>query len=88
MKTEISTKWKEVARGWLGDENGQHCHWCKFMKSDDGDVTCENPKSKFYDGDRIRSWDGLYCAKECGLFELNDWYKDDKNYDEYFNKQY
>lgn len=82
--TGISPKWKPVARMWLGNKDGQHCHWCKHAIFDEGTVECGNAASKFCDGDRIRSWDGLECAKECGVFELADWYKDDKNYDKYF----
>ena len=86
MKTGISKKWIDVAKFWTGNKNGKHCHWCKFIITEDGEATCGNTLSKFCDGDRIRSWDGLDCAKQCGLFELDDWYKDDKNYDEYFKK--
>lgn len=84
----ISKKWKDVARMWLGDEWGRHCHWCKFIEYDDGCSFCKKPKSKFADGNRIRSWDGKQCAEECGLFELKDWYKDDKKYDEYLRGEY
>lgn len=80
----ISNKWSKVAQSWLGDKNGKHCHWCKFMKSEEGEVTCENPKSKFNDGERIRTWDGLACAKECGVFELDKHYTTDKTFNEYF----
>lgn len=82
--TGISKEWSIVANAWLGNKYGKHCHWCKYMLSEEGEVTCNNPDSKFFDGERIRSWDGLYCAEECGLFELNSWYKDDKNFYEYF----
>jgi hypothetical protein len=84
---QISPKWKPVAKGWLGNSNGKHCHWCSFAEFGDGEVTCGNPKSKFHDGDRIRTWDGLQCAKECGLFELDKWYTEDKNFDDYFKEQ-
>jgi len=81
---KISKKWKPVAIAWVGNKYGKHCHWCSFMDSDDGEVTCSNPNSKFCDGDRIRTWDGLECAKECGVFELNEWYTKDENYDGIF----
>lgn len=85
-KTGISSRWAEVARGCLGNSEGIHCHWCVHAKFDEGEVTCGNEKSKFCDDDRIRTWDGEYCAKECGLFELSEWYKDDKNFESYFNE--
>lgn len=77
--TGISKQWEAIAESWLGEKSGRHCHWCRHMKSEDGEVTCTNKASKFCDGDRIRTWDGLGCAKECGLFELDDWYKSDEN---------
>ncbi len=83
-KTGISSKWPKMSRAWLGNKTGRHCHWCKFILCEDGEANCNNTKSKFFEGGRIRSWDGEYCAKECGLFELSDWYKDDKNFDAYF----
>jgi len=83
---KISPKWKPVAKGWLGNSNGKHCHWCTHMISEDGEVVCTNIKSKFCDGDRIRTWDGLGCAKECGFFKLNEWYTKDENYDAVFGK--
>jgi hypothetical protein len=81
---KISKKWKPVAWAWLGNKQGKHCHWCEFMDSEDGEVTCGNPESKFCDGNRIRTWDGLQCAKECGHFILNEWYTKDENYDSTF----
>jgi hypothetical protein len=83
---KISPKWIPVAIGWLGNKDGKHCHWCKFMKSDDGEVTCKNPDSQFCDGDRIRTWDGLWCAERCGLFELDEWYTKNENYDSFFKE--
>ena len=83
---KISPKWIPVAKGWLGNEEGKHCHWCKFKDTEEGEVTCSNPKSKFCDGNRIRTWDGLGCAEECGFFELDEWYTKDENYDEYFKE--
>jgi len=83
---KISEKWSKVAMSWLGNKNGMHCHWCKHKQSFDGEVRCDNKKSKFCDGSRIRSWDGLACAEECGFFELEKWYTDDKNFDKYFKK--
>lgn len=80
----ISPKWSNFAERLLGDKDGKHCHWCKYMKSEDGEVTCTNPKSEFCDGDRIRTWDGLYCAEKCGSFELNEWYTKDENFDTFF----
>ena len=64
----ISPKWSELEEHTLGN-----CHWCKYMKSEDGKSTCTNPESVFCDGNRIRTWDGLYCAERCELFELNEW---------------
>jgi hypothetical protein len=79
---KISPKWSKLAENMLGDKNGRHCHWCKFINTHDGIAECSNPQSEFCDGDRIRTWDGLGCAAECKLFELDDWYTDDKNYEE------
>jgi hypothetical protein len=87
MKTGISEQWSIVAKVFLGKKSGKHCHWCKYHLTEEGEVTCINEKSKFCDEGRIRSWDGIYCAKKCGLFELEDWYKDDKNCQEYFKKK-
>ena len=81
MKTGITPRWSKIASVWLGNGDGVHCHWCKFMKSEEGEVVCTHPQSRFSDGDRIRSWDGRYCAEQCGYFELQDFYKDDKNLD-------
>ena len=75
----IGKKWGRFAKSWLGNVEGRHCHWCKFMKSEDGEVTCEHPDSVYNDGDRIRSWDGEECAEKCGHFELNEYYTDDNN---------
>ena len=75
----ISPKWSELATGWLGVASGRHCHWCKHIVHDDGESTCGNDKGKFYDGDRIRTWDGVDCAAECECFELSEYYTDDKN---------
>jgi hypothetical protein len=86
-KTNISPKWTKLSVSVLGNKNGIHCHWCKYKKSKDGEVHCTNKKSMFSDKDRIRTWDGDYCAKKCGLFELDKWYSDDKNYDEYFKEE-
>lgn len=83
--TGISNKWKQVAKNWLGIESGRHCHWCKHMVSKDGEVICNNKVSPFADGDRIRTWDGEICAKDCPVFELNDWYKDDANFERTFD---
>lgn len=85
MKTGISEQWKLVAKCWVGNKNGKHCHWCKHIDHDGelGTSNCIHPKSKFNDGNRIRSWDGEACAEECGFFELQDWYKDDDNIDKY-----
>lgn len=81
---DISLKWQSLSYALFGNYHGKHCHWCRFKKSNDGEVYCTNKKSMFHDGDRIRTWDGVYCAKKCGLFELDEWYTDDKNYDDYF----
>ena len=83
---KISKKWSQIATNWLGNSEGKHCHWCRFKLSEEGEVTCDNLKSKFCDGGRIRSWDGLDCAKECGYFEIDEWYTKDKNYYKTFKK--
>ena len=82
----ISSKWSRLAESVLGDKEGKHCHWCKFIDTDtyEGEAHCQNEHSQYCDGDRIRTWDGLECADKCGFFELDEWYTDDKNYDEYF----
>lgn len=86
VRTGISPKWRKLAKNVLGVAIGRHCHWCKYMVSNDGEVTCGNPKSPFAaDGDRIRTWDGVECAKQCRVFELNEWYKSDENYDKTFS---
>ncbi len=83
----ISVKWTKLAKSVLGDETGRHCHWCKYIDCDDGEAHCLNENSQFCDGDRIRTWDGLHCASRCKAFELDDWYTEDKNYEEYFKEQ-
>jgi len=83
-KKTISVKWSRLALSVLGDKDGRHCHWCKFIDSDGDTVCCSNKDSPFCDDDRIRTWDGLECASKCKVFELNKWYTDDKNYEEYF----
>lgn len=80
-KTRISPKWAKFAEGWLGTADGRHCHWCKYIHCEDGGAECENIKSPFCDGDRIRTWDGIVCATNCPVFELDDWYKSDNNFD-------
>ena len=85
--TGISKRWEKVALSFLGEKTGKHCHWCKYMVSEDGDVTCGNKASQFCDGDRIRSWDGLECARKCGVFGLNEWYKSDENYRKTFKTE-
>lgn len=84
--TGISEKWKNLAIAFVGNEQGKHCHWCKHIVTDDGSAECGNKASKFCDDDRIRSWDGEHCASECGLFELDDWYKSDANFDSLHSK--
>ena len=84
MILKISPKWSKFANSLFGNKSGRHCHWCRFMKSNGGSVICVNKNSKFSDGDRIRTWDGGGCAKECYFFELDKWYTKDKNYDETF----
>ena len=84
VKTGISKKWSRLSKCWLGNAEGIHCHWCKSMKSLDGEVHCINKKSKYCDGERIRCLEGESIAKYCRLFKLNNWYKDDKNYENYF----
>ena len=80
----ISPKWSKLALHVLGDKDGRHCHWCKFIDFEEGEAHCINGDSPFCDGDRIRTWDGLECASKCKAFQLDDWYTDDKNYEEYF----
>lgn len=81
----ISEKWKGIANTWLGIEDGKHCHWCSFVKHDEGCSYCYNKESRFYDGKRIRGWDGIYCADKCGKFQLDVNYTTDETYYEYFN---
>lgn len=78
----ISPKWSKLAENVLGDKDGRHCHWCKFLQSDGDTVHCSNKDSPYCDGDRIRTWDGLECASKCSVFELDDWYTLDRNYGE------
>ena len=85
-ETSISPLWSKLAKSVLGNKYGIHCHWCKSMSSDEGEITCKNPKSKFNDGDRIRIGDGEGCAKECGLFELDEDYKSDEMYNKTFRR--
>lgn len=82
----ISAKWKHIAASWLGTSSGRHCHWCKYMLSEEGEVRCGNQNSQFCDGDRIRSWDGATCAAECSVFELDEWYTCDENFDKTFKE--
>ena len=86
-KTGISEKWSKMSISWLGNPDGMHCHWCEYSVSEDGEVTCSNKKSKYFDGNRIRTWDGEECAKNCLEFDLSDWYKSDENYDKTFDKE-
>lgn len=83
---KISSGWSKIAKNWVGNKEGKHCHWCRFAKFDEGEVFCKNKKSKFNDGDRIRSWDGEGCADECGQFEIGQYYTDDKNLPKRSNK--
>jgi len=78
-KTGISPRWSKIAKRWIGNFGGMHCHWCKNKGYKDGEVFCRHPKSKYNDGDRIRVLDGELCAKKCGYFSLDKWYKNDKN---------
>jgi hypothetical protein len=82
----ISPGWANLAESWIGNPQGRHCHWCSHVKHEDGASYCENPKSKFCDGDRIRSWDGETCASECDQFALDPWYQDDANIEKYFGE--
>ena len=77
--TGIGKEWAVFAKGWLGYSDGKHCHWCEHMVSEEGTVECGNPDSKFFDGDRIRTWDGRGCAVNCECFSLDAWYRDDSN---------
>lgn len=85
-ETGISNKWKPLASFWLGNSAGEHCHWCKHVDLDryEGEAYCGLKNTKF--PGRIRTWDGEDCARNCKHFRLGDWYKHDKNYDEYFKK--
>ncbi len=84
----ISPKWSKLARNVLGNSKGIHCHWCKNGESDveNGEYLCRHPQSN-YNGKQIRILEGDAIAKKCKLFELNPWYTDDKNYDEYFEER-
>ena len=79
METGIGKEWSKFAKGWLGYADGRHCHWCEHMDSEEGEVTCLHPDSKYNDGDRIRTWDGRGCAMDCECFSLSAWYKEDSN---------
>ncbi len=79
----IGSEWSKIARQYVGNKHGEHCHWCAHIKHDDGESFCSNPESKFCDGDRIRTWDGEGCAEECGVFKLDPWYEDDANIQRY-----
>jgi len=82
MSTGISPKWAELSEMVLLVEDGKHCHWCKNMVADNnGAVLCGKEGCQFSDGERIRVWDGLACADECGHFDLDEWYSKDENYD-------
>ena len=81
-ETGISDSWKPYGVFWVGSDAGEHCHWCKHMISEDGAVNCGHPDTKF-EG-RIRTWDGAECARECDLFELDDWYKSEENFKKTF----
>lgn len=83
----ISPKWSELAESFIGSKEGRHCHWCKHIEIREGEASCANPKSKFNDGDRIRTWDGLDCASECHCFELDEFYTKDENYDKTFKER-
>ena len=85
VETGISKKWIPIARSWLGNSQGKHCHWCKKIKHNDGYSHCKEKQSPYYDI-RIRTWDGGDCAHACGFFELSDYYKDDINYYKSFPK--
>lgn len=85
LKKVISKKWRKIASNFIGVPSGRHCHWCKHKVSKDGDVTCGNKASPFADGDRIHSWDGGKCARGCSVFELDQWYTDNDNYDKSFD---
>jgi len=85
--TGISNKWANLAISFVGNSSGRHCHWCKFIILDEYEAVCGNKLSEFADGERIRTWDGEGCAKNCDFFELNDWYKDDKNFYKFFENE-
>jgi len=85
----IDSKWTKLAKGFVGNKEGKHCHWCKHMdnKKFEGEVYCSNKNSKFSDNQRIRTWDGEGCAEECGHFQLDAWYEDGKNFDAMFKEK-
>ena len=74
----IGREWSKIATGFVGNPEGQHCHWCKHIKTGDGAAWCNQPGAIYGDGERIRSWDGE-GAVGCGVFKLDPWYEDDAN---------
>lgn len=86
MSKQISSKWSKLALSVLGDVAGRHCHWCRFIDTEEGEAHCLNKDSPYCDDGRIRTWDGLECASKCKVFELDGWYTDDKNYNKTFGK--
>lgn len=80
----IGKAWSRIAASFVGSAEGRHCHWCEYIKHEDGESVCTNPASKYCDGDRIRTWDGNECAETCGVFKLSAWYEDDENIRKYF----
>lgn len=84
---KISKKWAEVSLNWLGIEDGKHCHWCNFCRNEEGKSYCDNKQSKYFDI-RAASANGEAMPKDCGLFELSEFYTSDDNYNKVFPSQY
>lgn len=70
----IHKSWVNIADSVTGSKEGRHCHWCSQIKNEDGSSFCDSPYSKFNNGDRIRTYDGLGLAVQCKYFELNHFY--------------
>lgn len=82
----ISKLWSKLSLSLFNNIAGRHCHWCKHMISEDGQVYCQNKQSQFNDGKRIRTWDGAECAILCSYFELDEYYTKDENYNKTFKQ--
>jgi len=78
--TGIGVKWSKFATQWVGNKEGIHCHWCKYIKTDKGIAWCEEKESPFNNDERIYGWGGNYCADQCPVFKLDEFYQDDDNF--------